>query len=1302
MNKGRGRKSLLIVLVLALLLTGCVSVAPTSSGYGSSSSTTDWDDYDYEWDDPQEVVKEEPKEGYTVMIYMVGSDLESDKGAATRDIDEMLMSGIDLSKNNVVIYTGGSYRWGHEIKSDRNCIIELSEDGGLELVKDYGQILNMGESETLRDFIDYCYENYNTEHYALICWDHGGGPINGYGSDELYGGDTLLLVEMEDAIAKSALGKGERLDWIGFDACIMASVELVKVWKDYAGYLIASQDNESGYGWDYTCLNVLNETDDTFEIAKEIIDRYKEGIESVGADAPITLSCVDLSKVDGLMAATEKLFAAMEKSLDEGEFYNLAYSRNNTKSFAESAEEGKESESFDVVDMVDMAVQLGDEYASETAELQKAMEEAVVYEVSNVNDTCGLSIYYPHNGFDTFINAGMYLYEYLSVADSYSSYITKYTDIWLYEEVMGTNYVYDYDYGYDYDDMYITRGKVTTTDGITMELSDEQAENLIEASYTIMQKIPDGGYYPILSNCRVEIDKNNVIRLPKKQQLLCLKTDLGEEIILPAVQTEDRNGERRYVSRDLGVDIAFDYDITDSQWVTMRMKEEKGQVQVESIVKDAEESAMKGKQDVDLSGYNTVKTVFEEYLPTYDAGGNMLPYSEWDVTETKWLDTVLYEKDFSVNMIDAADMEGELICQIVLRDGSNHFYASDIIELSNGDAPKVSEKNTADGKIEYAIYEDHAEVVKYEGSDKTVEIPEEIEGKTVTVIGEYAFGDDVQGGLATKTAAAIESVLLPETIEVIGKGAFKNCTHLKSVKLSENLKVISNFAFAGCSGMKELIVPKDVEMIGDGAFAECAALQNLKLDSDKNYVMKDGALFTKDMKTLVAYPGQGVKSYKVPDGVEEIADYAFLGMEKLESVEFADSVHTIGIQAFFDCTNYTEVILGDGVKNIEAGAFATSFVSGISGKSSKVMETIYFGKQVKRIAETAFKNVDIKEFKVAPENEVYSSDDGMLLSKAGDVLILCNMKDGSVLKVPEGIGILRRGAFDNCGDDVTEIVLPDSLQVMDKHLILPEKVEKVTVGSGLKNWENIGAFSNVTDLIVSEKNPDFKVVDKVVYSKDQSVLYLYPSSSVKKDTSYKVPEGVKEIRTQAICSDKLEEIVLPSTFEKVGLKEKEEDIAELGYLAGLKSVAVASGNAKYISEDGLLYNKEGKVLLYCPKAKTDTVRVKDGVEELGEGAISYGSAQEIYLPDSLKIIHSDNFKYLSYELEKEGKQCHVYLPDNLDAIVRGVLEKRKGGAVISSSDAQYEPVEGFVVHVKAGSNAEKIAKERGFKIEYIK
>ena len=123
-------------------------------------------------------------QAYTIMIYMNGSDLETDYGAATADITEMLESGYDADSMNIILYTGGTTEWKNDtVPSDANCIWKIEGDGLTLLKKD--SPASMGDPDTLASFLNYTCAVCTAQSYGLVFWNHGGGPVMGYGCDHL-------------------------------------------------------------------------------------------------------------------------------------------------------------------------------------------------------------------------------------------------------------------------------------------------------------------------------------------------------------------------------------------------------------------------------------------------------------------------------------------------------------------------------------------------------------------------------------------------------------------------------------------------------------------------------------------------------------------------------------------------------------------------------------------------------------------------------------------------------------------------------------------------------------------------------------------------------------------------------------------------------------------------------------------------------------------------------------------------------------------------------------------------------------
>jgi cysteine protease C11 family len=277
---------------------------------------------------PEDMVKEKQteikgdgKDQATVFVYMNGSDLESEDGEATEDLCEMLAANIS-SQVNVLVETIGTKSWSKRlgIASDHTQRYK-AEAGNLVLVDDSLGQLDCTSPDTLADFISWGAENYPANRYILIFWDHGAGPVYGFGYDEHQSEDSVLTIdEIQTAIRQS----GIYFDIIGMDSCIMSSLELCCAMYNYCDYMILSEDFESGYGWSYTgWLNALsdNTSISSEELGKIIVDDMIADNEENG-EGSATLALIDESYMKVLYTAWADFAYANEPAL-LGENYSM-------------------------------------------------------------------------------------------------------------------------------------------------------------------------------------------------------------------------------------------------------------------------------------------------------------------------------------------------------------------------------------------------------------------------------------------------------------------------------------------------------------------------------------------------------------------------------------------------------------------------------------------------------------------------------------------------------------------------------------------------------------------------------------------------------------------------------------------------------------------------------------------------------------------------------------------------------------------------------------------------------------------
>ena len=314
----------------------------------------------------------------TVMVYIIGSNLESENGCATMDIQEMCKAEIG-DNVNLVIEAGGAKQWKNNVITSGSVGRYRVVGSGMQPLEDRGR-RSMVEPSEVSDFIKWASSNYPADRYMFIFWDHGGGTLAGFGSDELATGELSL-----DEISSVFKSSGIKFDFVGFDACLMGTVETAYALNGSADYLIAAEEEEPGYGWHYTgWLKALTKNPqlETEKIGSIIVDDF---VASNGRQN-VTLSVIDLKKISDVYAKICELCSNGNKEIASGHYAELAKARKNTKAYG-----GGRFEQIDIIDFCNKSGLAGaDAVAS-------AVKEAVVYHKTNISSTNGLAMYFPYD-----------------------------------------------------------------------------------------------------------------------------------------------------------------------------------------------------------------------------------------------------------------------------------------------------------------------------------------------------------------------------------------------------------------------------------------------------------------------------------------------------------------------------------------------------------------------------------------------------------------------------------------------------------------------------------------------------------------------------------------------------------------------------------------------------------------------------------------------------------------------------------------------------------------------------------------
>ena len=616
------------------------------------------------------------------------------------------------------------------------------------------------------------------------------------------------------------------------------------------------------------------------------------------------------------------------------------------------------------------------------------------------------------------------------------------------------------------------------------------------------------------------------------------------------------------------------------------------------------------------------------------------------------------------------------------------------------------------------LTDDTVKITKYKGTDESIVIPSEIDGKKVTVIGSSAFygfkslkNIEIPDGITSIENYAfcqcwsITSLSVPESVTSIGTGAFRFCGDLKEIKLPSNLTVLSDSLFGADANLEYItfgdaektdtvIIPETVQKIGNYVFMNCEKIKNIKLPSN--------------LKSIGKTCFQGCISLTglfIPQSVESIGGGIFGDCDALQSVEIEDEnnnfifkdgilydvkngilvsavnslipekvivdecTKTIDYSAFADCNNLYEIEIPQGVVNIGEKAFARlDNLKNIDIPDSVTnITTLAFYRcnglvsvQVPGSV-TAIKNGTFRECnnlkKVILNEGVAKIEDS--------AFVFCSSLEQ--IKLPQSLMSIGSGAFDNC-TSLISVELPDNAIISSN---------------------TFKECKNLSDIVISDTNNNYIVKNGILYNKNMTRILCYPAGI--KDTEFFVPDTVKTIGDFAFYGTKaLESINIPDSVTNIGTDA-------FGECSGLKEVVIpdsvtSMGEAVFYKCTSLekvklsvnITSPNPAVFQYCSNLKE--VVLSENMRFLGDFMFSYCTQlTNIVLPDTLTSVLRSAFQSCD-------NLKNITVPKNVTTIRDYAF-----GYYYDEQSATYKKYDDFTISGYAGSKAQEYAEANGIR-----
>lgn len=423
------------------------------------------------------------------------------------------------------------------------------------------------------------------------------------------------------------------------------------------------------------------------------------------------------------------------------------------------------------------------------------------------------------------------------------------------------------------------------------------------------------------------------------------------------------------------------------------------------------------------------------------------------------------------------------------------FSAGAVVHAASAEKTSGDYKYTADGG--------KAEITGYTGNETEVNIPADLDGNTVTALGEDLF----------KNNHNIEKVTIPDTITEIGNCAFFYCEKLSKVNIPDSVQRIMNFAFFGTK-ITEAVIPKSVTLIGADAFANCLSLRKITIKAELN---------------------------SVPDGICNCC-------ENLEEVNLPDSIATVNQYAFSECKSLKSIKLPEKTERIDLTAFSNSGLKKVNiGKNISVIKGLIGAKKLSKIT-------------LDKDNNNYSIKNGILYSKDKTKLVfvpaLLNRKK---LTVPENVKRIKNGAF--CYNKKLEEVKLNKVSTIEGSNFRYCNIKKVVIPKSVKTI-NGGCFYSCNKLksVKFDRNKSMCIWDycfmdckKLKYAEYPVLKNKYCGEGIFDECpalkKIKVKSGVKIVPWLAYGNKAFKEIIIPKSVKKID--------KNLGYhYSGKKKTAV--------------------------------------------------------------------------------------------------------------------------------------------------
>ena len=609
-------------------------------------------------------------------------------------------------------------------------------------------------------------------------------------------------------------------------------------------------------------------------------------------------------------------------------------------------------------------------------------------------------------------------------------------------------------------------------------------------------------------------------------------------------------------------------------------------------------------------------------------------------------------------------------------------------------------------------------ILSYTGKRKYIKVPDTIEGKNVSCIGEAAFANNNR----------LRKINLPANLTKIMPYAFQGCSRLMSIDIPESVQSIESDAFYGCARMNSVgiaakgnlqsiqdsafaqtmissfVIPQNFTTLGKGVFLGCRGMKKISVaEGNTSFQIKEQAVYDSTGTKLLYCPTGLSGSYQIAEGTKEIGMYAF-AYARMTQIDLADSLVSLG-ESSFEGAAVNDITIPSSIQNMGRRVFAYSALISVNlpenSQLNKISEEAFSGcqmtsvsipKSVTQIENNAFMGTGLKSIQF---------NEGTLLKEIGAYAFMWSRLQKIV--IPDAVVTIDEAAFENCydlgqvvfgqnshcvsfgaylfqGDEkLKQVVIPNSVQKLGECCFYQSGLEEIEVGAGLTDLGE-GALSgcqNLESIAVDKANTTYGSYDGVLFDAAKTNLLFYPAA---KSGEYTLPKTTVRIAGYAFAgAKKLTEIAFNEGLKKIGryafadceglqtpefpqgLESIEENAFE--YCSGMTEKCLIPKTVKDLGRFAFAYDYN----LTKIEMEADSQ-----LNRLGYGVFGYCGIEDFTVPENVSTMGQEvftgcnNLVTVTFEGESQLERIAAWTFQGADALRRITFEQGSSLAVIEA------------------------------------